>query len=462
MRRLRHRLGRGRPNAFVELASLCRDASFSSPRYAALCLELGLLARYREAKGGDAAIERRPLEAIRFAAAAGRRDMVQRVLERELGAAEPFGHDAERLWPLLQAGWHVCPHAVARALRAWDHPHPVSIALADRLGDVPPPAALSAARREPADADAALVSSLLMTEPAARIAALNRALALLGQAPLALRSDALPLAIGNLRAAASPSGRGAAALPVSVVMTCFNNVSHVASAIASVLGQRRVELELIVVDDGSDDGSWSVIEGCAAADVRVRTLRLPRNVGTYAAKNAGLDLARHPLVAFNDSDDWSHPDRLGLAVDGFAAEPSLVAVTGRYVRLSDQGRFSSSRVYPLLRWSPNSVIFRREPVLQRIGYLDENRFGSDSEYVARLRAAFGEPRHRRLPQLQYIACLRGDSLMHGSAYGLDDAGHSSHRRAFEEQWSERLLTRLIAGRPLYLPRNATPIGSSPS
>ncbi len=66
---------------------------------------------------------------------------------------------------------------------------------------------------------------------------------------------------------------------VSVVMPVYNAASYLAASVESVLGQSHARLELIAVDDGSRDASWSMLEQYAARDTRVRALRLPANAG---------------------------------------------------------------------------------------------------------------------------------------------------------------------------------------
>src|SRR5688572_25469083 len=93
-------------------------------------------------------------------------------------------------------------------------------------------------------------------------------------------------------------------------MTTFNTSSRVEAAIASVLGQSWRNLELIVVDDASQDDTHKRVQSLAARDARLRFIRLPRNAGTYVAKHVGLQHALGEFVTCHDSDDWSHPCRI--------------------------------------------------------------------------------------------------------------------------------------------------------
>src|SRR5437764_14734709 len=97
---------------------------------------------------------------------------------------------------------------------------------------------------------------------------------------------------------------------VSVILPVHDREESVARAITSVLDQSDRDLELIVVDDGSTDGTRAVIARLAP---QIALTSHP-HAGAYAARNAGLARARGELVAFIDSDDAWLPDRLARPV----------------------------------------------------------------------------------------------------------------------------------------------------
>jgi glycosyltransferase involved in cell wall biosynthesis len=105
---------------------------------------------------------------------------------------------------------------------------------------------------------------------------------------------------------------------VSVIIPCFNSAPYLRQAIDSALGNCRVPIEVIVVDDGSTDGSWDVIAGYGN---RIRTARQDRG-GAYRARNFGTGLAQGEWLAFLDSDDDWLPGKLdaqlALADEGVA------------------------------------------------------------------------------------------------------------------------------------------------
>jgi glycosyltransferase involved in cell wall biosynthesis len=115
---------------------------------------------------------------------------------------------------------------------------------------------------------------------------------------------------------------------VSVVMPVFNGLPFLAEAIESILRQSHHDLELIVVDDGSLDGSRDIIADFARRDSRIRTLFQPRR-GAAAATNAGVALARGEWTARVDQDDVSLDDRFEVQIEW--AREHDVAICGGQV-----------------------------------------------------------------------------------------------------------------------------------
>ena len=110
---------------------------------------------------------------------------------------------------------------------------------------------------------------------------------------------------------------------VAVVVPTFEQAAFLPRALASALAQTLADLEVVVVDDGSDDGGAT--EAALApflADPRVRALRLPRNGGLGAALQAGVDAAAAPLLAYLPSDDVWLPGHLASLVAALDAAPS--------------------------------------------------------------------------------------------------------------------------------------------
>ena len=104
---------------------------------------------------------------------------------------------------------------------------------------------------------------------------------------------------------------------VSVVIPAFNRAETIRAAVKSVLSQSYGDLELLVVDDGSTDGTMAVLAGLH--DRRLRPLSNPRNMGVSAARNTGIRQARGTWIAFQDSDDEWMPQKLEKQMARIAA-----------------------------------------------------------------------------------------------------------------------------------------------
>ena len=115
---------------------------------------------------------------------------------------------------------------------------------------------------------------------------------------------------------------------VTAVMAARDAERYVASALASLSAQTMGDLEVVVVDDGSTDGTSRVVRRAARADPRIRLLRLDRNRGQAAALNVGMDAARGRYLAILDADDEAAPGRLAHQVRAFERDPGLVLVGG--------------------------------------------------------------------------------------------------------------------------------------
>lgn len=105
---------------------------------------------------------------------------------------------------------------------------------------------------------------------------------------------------------------------VTVIVAAWNAESTITAAIASALAQRDVDVEVIVADDASTDGTGAVL--AAIADPRVRCVRLARNSGPAAARNAALALAEGGWIAVLDADDTMLPGRLALMRQAAASQ----------------------------------------------------------------------------------------------------------------------------------------------
>lgn len=121
---------------------------------------------------------------------------------------------------------------------------------------------------------------------------------------------------------------------VSVVVPTYQRAALLGASLDSLLAQEGVALEVVVVDDGSTDGTAEFL--AAHPDPRVRPVIRPHG-GIAAARNAGIAAARAPYVAFHDSDDTALPGRLAVPVAHLRAHPDVDVVIQNGLLLSPEG-----------------------------------------------------------------------------------------------------------------------------
>ncbi len=127
------------------------------------------------------------------------------------------------------------------------------------------------------------------------------------------------------------SAPGDAATPrLSVLIPCWNAATTIERALDSVLAERDVALECVVIDDGSTDGTAEVVQAVADRDARVVVVRLESNEGVSSARNRGLAIARGEWLAFLDADDRLLPGGVAALMHP-TADPDVRAVIGQRI-----------------------------------------------------------------------------------------------------------------------------------
>lgn len=111
---------------------------------------------------------------------------------------------------------------------------------------------------------------------------------------------------------------------VSIIMPTYNRAFCLNRAVESVLRQTYHDFELIIIDDGSTDDTTKVINGFS--DKRIVHLRHEKNMGAAAARNLGIQMAKGDFIAFQDSDDVWHPEKLSRQMEAFKKKSSDIGV----------------------------------------------------------------------------------------------------------------------------------------
>lgn len=122
---------------------------------------------------------------------------------------------------------------------------------------------------------------------------------------------------------------------VSIILPTYNREKSIVQAIESVLAQTYPAFELILVDDGSSDGTQQLTAGIK--DDRLRYYRRSVNCGTAGARNEGIRLARYDYIAFQDSDDIWKPDKLEKQMRVFQDNPGIGLVYCAYEGVKTDG-----------------------------------------------------------------------------------------------------------------------------
>ena len=195
---------------------------------------------------------------------------------------------------------------------------------------------------------------------------------------------------------------------VSVIIPAYNHERYVGAAIESVLNQTLESFELIVVDDGSTDGTADIVAGYT--DARVRLIR-QENRGTAATLNRGLDLAQGEYVAILNSDDLYAPQRLatlilelennidaGLAFSRIRLIDSKEAVLTSgleyewlkraYAKHEATGNMLLSLLWDNFVCSTSNFVFRRS-LIRAVGKFSPLRYVNDLDFLFRVLSRYG-------------------------------------------------------------------------
>lgn len=180
-------------------------------------------------------------------------------------------------------------------------------------------------------------------------------------------------------------------------MSAYNDADRVACAVESILAQTFRDWEFVVVDDGSTDRTGEILDDLAVAEPRLRVVH-QQNTGLTRALIFGCEQAHGENIARQDSDDWSHPERLAEQVKLLESDPGIgfVSCWTEYVGPEDQplevvrrpedSREATSRLLNHRLGPPahGSVMFRKSIYKQVGGYRLEFHFAQDSDLWLRM------------------------------------------------------------------------------
>ncbi|MDT0643048.1 glycosyltransferase [Zunongwangia sp. F363] len=176
---------------------------------------------------------------------------------------------------------------------------------------------------------------------------------------------------------------------ISIILPVYNRERYVADAIESILKQTYENFELIIIDDGSTDDSIEFIE--KYDDSRIKLFQLPFNQGLSTARNRGIENSKGKYIAFMDSDDISHPQRLVKQIEILETNEEIW-VCGSWLKLMNSGVIIKHRkdhkelLCQMLINCPLSIgaVSMRAEIFEKEKFNEKLRFGEDYEFWSRV------------------------------------------------------------------------------
>ena len=145
----------------------------------------------------------------------------------------------------------------------------------------------------------------------------------------------------------------------SIVMPVYNAEKYVGAAITSVQAQTFADWELIVVDDGSNDGSGALCDRAAQSDARIRVIHAADNGGASAARNTGMDAARGEYLLFLDADDAMDRELLKTVHDAPEADVTVWGVWDEYLDAQE-------RCFRRVEHTPGAGVYENAAAVRRV------------------------------------------------------------------------------------------------
>ncbi len=221
---------------------------------------------------------------------------------------------------------------------------------------------------------------------------------------------------------------------ISVILTSHNEENYISFAIESILNQTYKNLELIIVDDASDDKTPAIAEKYLKQDTRVKLIKLTKNVGTWEAKNIALKQCTGNFITCHDSDDYAHESRLELQAKPLLENDKLQGTTSKIIRIDEKNGTPYSRIiFPLIRFSPCSFMYRKE-VLDKTGFYHKDLLGGDCEFIDRVKVFFGKKSVKSVNKPLTFGSFRENSLTTNLNTGFSNLGYNKKRQEHWEQW----------------------------
>lgn len=211
---------------------------------------------------------------------------------------------------------------------------------------------------------------------------------------------------------------------VSIIVTTYNSAEFIENCIDSLLNQTIDNIEVIVVDDASTDNTVKILKRYPT----IKIIELSENNGTYHARNIGIAHSSGEFITFQDSDDWSHPERVSIQLQHLLRNINTVVNFSNFFRVDESTGLPSCRQnYPLLRLNISSMMIRKETLEEVGGFDDKHRVESDKRLLNKILSNYGENSISYIKLPLAVGLLRHKSLTTAKDSGFNKYGYSPLR-----------------------------------
>jgi glycosyltransferase involved in cell wall biosynthesis len=256
---------------------------------------------------------------------------------------------------------------------------------------------------------------------------------------------------------------------VTVLTSCYNASRWLCEAIDSILGQTFEDFEFILVNDGSTDDTWDIIQDYRDRDQRIVAIK-KSNTGLTDSLNVGIMHARGAWIARLDADDLCEADRLAEQVRFVHKNPEVVLLGAGFVEIDEQGRDIKKHLYPyshrglvrhlerLMRFFPHSSAFFKHEIAQDSGsynplfrksqdwdlwlrFAERGRIACLNNYLVRVRKYFGQISNSSVGTSQLVYGTAASTCHFLRIDGYPDPSAGSDEAAWKGflEWMERRL-----------------------
>ena len=180
---------------------------------------------------------------------------------------------------------------------------------------------------------------------------------------------------------------------VSILTPCHNSALYLESCVQSVLDQEFEDWEHLILDDGSSDNSWPLLQKLVQLDSRIKVHRSIKNLGISKARNELISLSSGEYIAFLDSDDEMYPDRIKIQL-AYLESNQNIDILGSNYQEKNHKRFKGQsnvqlkhreivRAFQYMCPVPNPTLMARAGVMRKIGFDETFSSAEDLDFLIR-------------------------------------------------------------------------------